>query len=358
MNLVFVAPNVPRPNGGVAVIYEFAKSMARRGHETHLFHVANLPGIHHASYLPVPVSGVEQISWFDFGDVGVVHHFALADEYDHETLRRCDIYFGYKPDDTGPRVTGLPVVLIQGYRLLNREFERRAFHSPCPKVCVSKWLVDVGCELGVPERELVHVPLGLRHEKYRLVSSVRRRPPRISFCYSPHWHKGASVGLEVLARVKQTIPEVEAVAFGTTAPEHDVPGWIDFRLDPSQTEIVRDIYNASRVFLCTSEVEGFGLPALEAMACGAAVVTTDNGGSREYALHGQTALVAEPGDVDALVGHVVELLTDDERRTRIADAGLQHVRRFDWDASAALLEEFLERYRADPQSYGLRRAAG
>lgn len=347
MNLVFVAPTLPYPSGGVAVVFEFAKAMARRGHASHVYHVPFAPGT---------ISGLDDIPWFDFGDDGVIHHFAPPAEYDFETLKRADVYFGYRHEGDGPEISGLPIVLIQGYRLLDREYERRAYRSPCPKVCVASWLVDVGLELGVPEAELVHVPLGLRHDKYNLRRPVHGRRPVVSFCYNLHRQKGAATGLEVLAKVKQRVPELEALLFGTTDAEHSFADWISYRRDPSQEELVAEIYNASRVFLCTSDVEGFGLPGLEAMACGAAVVTTDNGGSRDYALHDRTALVAAPGDVDTLVEHVVSLVVDDERRTRIAEAGLQHVRRFDWDESAALLEDFLERYVADPQAYGVRRA--
>jgi glycosyltransferase involved in cell wall biosynthesis len=80
-------------------------------------------------------------------------------------------------------------------------------------------------------------------------------------------------------------------------------------------------------------------------------VTTDNGGSEDFAFHAETALVSPPRDVDALVRNIVELLTDDVLRVRLAEAGNEYVRRFDWDESAAVLEGFLHRYRADPERY-------
>ena len=55
---------------------------------------------------------------------------------------------------------------------------------------------------------------------------------------------------------------------------------------------------------------------IEAMACGAALVTTDNGGSRDYAFDGTTALVADVGDAARLTEHVVTLLRDDALRVR------------------------------------------
>ena len=88
------------------------------------------------------------------------------------------------------------------------------------------------------------------------------------------------------------------------------------------------------------------------MACGCALVTTDNGGSRDYARHDETALVVSPGDGLGLADAAEQLLRDDERRERLAATGARLVRdRFDWDNTAAVLEGHLEAYLADPPRY-------
>jgi L-malate glycosyltransferase len=343
MRLAFVAPSTAHPSGGVAVIYELAAAMARRGHDVDLYHVKLFDGA---------VSSVDEIGWFTFPD-GIDHHVGTRVGDDATSLP--DVIFGFSLDAPMPDDAGLPVALIQGYKMFIEEIEHRAFRAPCPKVCVAGWLVEVGRELGVPADELVHVPVGIHHERYRTTRPLTPRPLRVSFCYSTHAQKRAEVAVEVLERVKAAVPAVDVVAFGAVRPTPDLPDWIRFELQPPAERLVDEIYNTSRVFLCTSYVEGFGLTNVEAMACGAALVTTDNGGSRDYARHGETALVAPFGAVDALSRHVVELLEDDERRVALAGAGRDHVRRFDWDRSGELLEEFLERYVADPARYGHRR---
>jgi glycosyltransferase involved in cell wall biosynthesis len=122
--------------------------------------------------------------------------------------------------------------------------------------------------------------------------------------------------------------------------------------DPPQEFIVNEIYNRSRIFLCSSRVEGFGFPCIEAMACGAALVTTANGGSDDYAIHGETALVCEPNDTTAMADYIERLLRDDELRIRLAKQGMEYVRQtFDWDRSAEQLDAFLTEYAADPGRY-------
>ena len=341
MILTFIAPSAPHPIGGVVMLYEFAAAMAARGHEVHLFHVP---------FWKTAVEGPDDLGWFPFTD-DIVHHFPTEVPTPPADVPAADIFFGWSPSAHMPAHAGLPVVFIQGYRMLGDGPEDQAFHAPCPKVCVARWLVDVGIGLGVSANQLVHVPLGLRHEKYRVVRPLDARPPSVAFCYSSHVQKGAEMALDVLREVKEGFPELEAVAFGSEAPAHEFPHWLTYHRDPPQELLVEEIYNRARVFLVTSDVEGFGLPAVEAMACGATLVTTDNGGCHDYAVHGETALIGPIGDRTTMAVQVRALLSDPPRQLRLAEAGRRRVLDFHWDHSAELLEQFLQAYLSDPDAY-------
>jgi glycosyltransferase involved in cell wall biosynthesis len=56
--------------------------------------------------------------------------------------------------------------------------------------------------------------------------------------------------------------------------------------------------------------EGFGKTQVEVMAYGCALVTTANGGSGDFAFHGETALVSDPRDVDTIARHIATLLRE------------------------------------------------
>jgi glycosyltransferase involved in cell wall biosynthesis len=78
---------------------------------------------------------------------------------------------------------------------------------------------------------------------------------------------------------------------------------------------------------------------MEAMACGAALVTYDNGGCRDYARHGETALVARRRDVADLAAQLERMATDAALRARLAGAGAALVTgAFDWERAVARLE--------------------
>jgi len=131
-------------------------------------------------------------------------------------------------------------------------------------------------------------------------------------------------------------------------PPDPLPEGVELLLDLDQRRLADEVYNQTRVFMQSSLHEGFGLTAVEAMACGAALVTSDCGGSRDYAVPGETAVVVPAGDVTGLADSVDALLENDQRRHALAAAGERYVRKFQWTRSAELLETFLERYVADP----------
>ena len=84
------------------------------------------------------------------------------------------------------------------------------------------------------------------------------------------------------------------------------------------------------------------MPPMEAMACGAALCTYDNGGSRDYAIDGRTAVVAPRRDVDALARGLGRLVEDGAFRDRIARDGQTFVTtQFDWARATARFEALL-----------------
>ena len=128
-------------------------------------------------------------------------------------------------------------------------------------------------------------------------------------------------GLEAVAAVKARHPEVLLVGFGVKRPREALP-YDEFHENLPQERLAW-LYSRCPIYLCPSWDEGLGMPPMEAMACGAALVTFDNGGCRDYALDRETALVAPRRDVIARLGR--DFVTS----------------RFDWDRAAGRLESLL-----------------
>lgn len=100
------------------------------------------------------------------------------------------------------------------------------------------------------------------------------------------------------------------------------------------------LYSSCRVFIYPSLYEGFGLPPLEAMACGAPVITSSIPSIKEVL--GRSAQLVEPTDSRALARAMVRLLEDEGTREKLSLAGRERAREFTWEKTA---RQTLELYR-------------
>lgn len=99
-------------------------------------------------------------------------------------------------------------------------------------------------------------------------------------------------------------------------------------------DVMPHVYRAARVLVHPAFYEGFGIPVLEAMACGTAVVGSTRPAIPEIA--GDAALLVDPYDVEAISTAMREVLVDDELRDRLGRAGMARSKAFDWAETARL----------------------
>jgi glycosyltransferase involved in cell wall biosynthesis len=94
-------------------------------------------------------------------------------------------------------------------------------------------------------------------------------------------------------------------------------------------------------FVYPSLYEGFGIPVLEAGACGVPVITSNTSSLPEVA--GDAALLVDPYDVDAIADAMYRLVTDEALRAELTRRGAENVKRFSWEKCAretlAVLEQ-------------------
>ncbi len=339
MIVTFLSPSSDHPVGGVIAVFEFANAFARLGHDVHLAHVPFL-GLH--------ARGLDDVAWSEF-EPSIRHHF--LDAVDVSVLPETDFLISaiHELPEGAP---GLPLVFVMGQpKLLAGKGGKDPYDEPCPKICIAKWLVDLGVERGIPRQQLAHVPLGIRHDIFRSVVPADQRQQQIAFRYSRFPTKHPEIALRTLELVHQQCPSVTVKAFGTPVPEH-LPSWMTFGESVPTEALVHDFYNTSSIFLCTSSNEGFGMPSLEAMACGCALVTVANGGSREFAIDGETALVCDTIDADTIADRILALLRDDDLRIALAQRGREYAAQFTWDNAGKRLEAYLRDYGAAPSAFG------
>lgn len=158
--------------------------------------------------------------------------------------------------------------------------------------------------------------------------------------YHPAPRKGAEDGLAALAALRARVPDLRARIIGTVRPIHPLPPWAAFEWQVDDATL-RRAYSSAAAFLYPSRLEGFGLPPLEAMACGCPVVTTAVGAVPEFAAHERNALVVDPRDVRAMTAGLERLLLDDAAGDALARAGLETAAMWSLDRVAPRFESAL-----------------
>ena len=91
-------------------------------------------------------------------------------------------------------------------------------------------------------------------------------------------------------------------------------------------------YSAAEVFVYPSLFEGFGLPVVEAMACGVPVITSRGSSLEEVA--GNAALLVDPLSEDSIASALLQILQDDQIQVRMRQAGLDRSKLFNFEKTA------------------------
>jgi len=145
--------------------------------------------------------------------------------------------------------------------------------------------------------------------------------------------KGYDIFLEAVSHLNSK--EIEVLIL--SQDDLKLPNSIKARIiKATNDKQIVDFYRQCDIFVFTSFMEGFGLPPLEAMACGVPVITTDCGGVRDFANNSNSILVPT-GDVHSITNAIIMLKKDRNLRESLRQQGLETVKKFS-------LEIMIERY--------------
>ncbi len=360
MKITFILPGPGHhPIGLFKVAYEHANGLARRGHDVTVVHPAY--GLQHyrsplkagsrwllrAVKQVVLKRGYRPDSWFQVdGRVRLLWVPSLYPRWIPEA--DAIVATAWQTAEwvlTYPAIKGDKFYLIHDYEhYMTAEPSVKArmaatYAGPIHNIVTSPACVGMLEEVGAPVGS--YIPNGVDLDVYRLERAIDDESrAAVGFATRHEPVKATRDAITALGTVREEIGAgVRIWSFGGPRPA-DLPDWVAYYVRPPDT-LLRALYNDTKIFVVPSLYEGWGLPGAEAMACGAALVSTDNGGVRAYAEHGRTALLSSIRDPDALARNVLRLLDDDQMRRTIAARGHEHIRQFTWDRAVGTLERTL-----------------
>lgn len=245
------------------------------------------------------------------------------------------------------------------YRLFSKIAFRRSNFLLCDSVstgrrieryfpfCRNKWMeVYLGCD---PYFQLCDASQNF----YRLSSRVGMRKPFLLYVGSFARRKNLPNMIDAFSIVRERRPELQFVIVGGPSGRDDVfpaelPEGVIVAGRVTRQEL-RTLYNNAELLLFTTLYEGFGMPVLEAMACGCPVVTSPVTSLPEVA--GNSALYASPYQSDKIVEPVLRVLEEAGLRKRLVEKGLKQVSRFDWRIIAQETVSSYHRVLAGSENY-------
>ncbi|MGO4660911.1 glycosyltransferase family 4 protein [Terrabacter sp. 2TAF16] len=224
------------------------------------------------------------------------------------------------------------VYLIQGVEdfTVSLEEVERSWNLPLERVVVSPWLQERLAQVGLSSHLIengvdtnLFSPVG-DGDGWGVLAMV-----------SEQVNKRSDLVVDVFNRLAESRPDLPLRTFGACAVPQGMPPSVRHLQNPGRSDLA-EMYRSSAVYVCASDSEGFGLPVLEAMASGCAVVTTDNGGVPAFA--GDAVYVAPRGDSDAIFDGVVRLVSGAEERQEYVRRGLKKAHRMSSTGSSQRFE--------------------
>ncbi len=198
--------------------------------------------------------------------------------------------------------------------------------------------------LKIPDGKISVIYNGVNHNIFKPYDIELLDKPYILYVGSERPRKNLGRLFEAFAKLKGEFPELKLVKVGNPGRSEDyrrntmkkltslgITRDIIFIDHVSEIDLAR-YYSSAALLAYPSLYEGFGLPPLEAMACGCPVITSNTSSLPEVV--GEAGIMVNPYDTDSLAKAIKQVLTDTKLRDDMVRKGLKQSKKFSWEKTA------------------------
>lgn len=348
------------PSGGVKSLIAVANALAGRGHHVRFLvpdYAATPPApLGHGVVVRVLATGSDRwpgaarrlaylvrlsTSATAGADVCLANYFTTAyAAWLSRGLRRDRGALAYNVRAYEPVSHGRLARANRASRLIRAGLAWLSYRLPIPKICTTEWLRE---QIGDPTAYVVGHGIDL--ELFRPPDQRPVSDDVVIGAIARHGDvKGYPDFLRAVDLVSRDLPLRVLLAVPDPVP---LPNRFPVETRrPTDEAAMAAFYAECHVFVFPSRAEGFGLPALEGMARGCAVLVTDCGGVRHFARPDVNCLMVPVEDPAALAGAITRLVTDADLRARLSAKGVEAARGFGRAAMHDRFCDYLERLAA------------
>ena len=354
MKITFLTSQYARISGGNRILFEYANRLKKMGHLVRWFVLAKPARWYRIDHWPrffnkrVSVLNPNVIDWMNNKIEIEVLSINAENLIPDSDILLATAWQTAEFSSSFQKTKGEKFYFIQHHESLWTRYKnkaRKTYKFPFSKIVVSTWLKDILSDQYQEDATVLINPVN--KDIFFPTNEVRKTTNRVCLLHHDYDWKGFKDGIEAVKKVRAQNKNIELVVFGEKIKDptllyQDAGFSFEYHFRPIGDEL-RRIYSSCDILLCPSWYEGSGLPSMEAMACGAALVTTDTGGSRDFALNEETALVSPIKNPEALAKNLIRVLTNESLRLQLAEKGYQKIQQFSWNSNCEQLIECFEK---------------
>lgn len=363
MKITFILPFV-NLTGGIKILFEHANRLVASGHQVTIIYPGKLfHGEHYETttnnwrwhllgapfrqlkyWLFVDLLHKTEADWFPIDPRVKLHrtpdlsskYIPNADIVIATASETADWVVGY------PESKGIKVHFAQDYEVWARpaKYVDKTFDNDMHVITIGSWQKKLFEEkFGSKVEAIIHDGVDLK--RFHPAKTKRSdKSIRILMSYHHLAYKGIPDGLFAIEAAKKAGYSITTVMFGVHPLAKDLEGKVEYHHNLQEDELP-DVYRSCDIFLWPTHREGFGLPPMEAMACGVPVVGTDAGAMPDFMLDSKTGYMVPIQQPKLLAEKLLILVKDEQLRQKMGKTGAEAMKAWSWDKQTEKLEKYL-----------------